>query len=79
METFRKSGERFGPEDNSHYYLATCHEINGNREPALCSYKEALILDPQCKLTHNAIRRAEVSIAEATNIGAEIAEFVYQI
>ncbi len=75
METFRQCSESFGPDDDTLYYLAACYEINGDLEQAVRHYEQALVFDPQCRLSRYAIRRVAARIAEAAESRTNLAEF----
>ena len=60
---FRTILERFGPNENSFYYLAACSEIDGDFRASLKYYKKALRLE-NCEDTRTGIQRVSGRIKQ---------------
>ncbi len=63
IEIFQQSLLMFGPDKKAYYYIAACHEMKADLEPALDFYRQALALDPHAFLTQSGIKRVKNQLA----------------
>ena len=68
LDAFHQSVKLFGPDDDSLYYIAACHELKSDYEVALDYYMRKLIFDPSCPLTQDGIERVKARLQGNTSL-----------